>query len=104
MAPRYFFTPLCLVLAGLPSRHGQDQRRNEISGARADGNPSVRCRHPRGVCRHVCRMVAALPDLSTPAGGASVLPDGTTIMEAPLSINSAAGRILSSNLASNPAF
>jgi len=44
-----------------------------------------------------------LPDLSTTVGSAGVLPDGTTIMEAPRSINSATGRILFSNLTSKPA-
>jgi hypothetical protein len=45
-----------------------------------------------------------LPDFSATLGSASVLPDGTTIIDAPLSTHGASGQILFSNLASNPAF
>jgi len=45
-----------------------------------------------------------LPDFSATLGSACVLPDGTTIIDAPLSTHGASGQILFSNLASNPAF
>lgn len=45
-----------------------------------------------------------LPDLSTTIGSASVLPDGTAIIDAALSTGAATGQVLFFNLASNPAF
>lgn len=45
-----------------------------------------------------------LPDFSATLGSACVLPDGTTIVDAPLSTHGASGQILFSNLASNPVF
>jgi hypothetical protein len=45
-----------------------------------------------------------LPELSTTIGCAGVLPDGTTIIDAPLSTDGVSGQVLFSNLASNPAF
>jgi len=44
-----------------------------------------------------------LPDLSTTSGSASVLPDGTSIIDTSLTTNGATGPVLFSNLAPNPA-
>jgi hypothetical protein len=43
-----------------------------------------------------------LSDLPTTIGSASVLPDGTPIIDVPLATNGATGGVLFSNLASNP--
>jgi len=84
----------------------------------AMGKPTATVRFLRRILTATCLCVAAsrgahagtlvessltLPDLPTTTGSASILPDGTTIIDVPLATNGAAGPVLFSNLASNPA-